>query len=184
MLMAVIVTILVYSFILTVAAFYKDYSGYFVLDTIDVVLAGPCMWIVLLVLFLLNPYLRKINRKWTYKPQSQKDIQKIVKKIVSLYDKKRNDGDVFDFFCMLSNEYGDIFGWEDLEIKSPKYERVNKAFSRLMFYQQKETIEELSKYFEKISDKDVIKSWNLIDGHEYYVRKTGSEEKSDGKKHD
>ena len=43
MIKGIIIGILIYSFIITIADIYKDSSSYFQMDEIDAVLAGPFM---------------------------------------------------------------------------------------------------------------------------------------------
>ena len=39
----IIITILIYSLILTIVTLYKDNSSYYMIGTIDIIIAGPCM---------------------------------------------------------------------------------------------------------------------------------------------
>ena len=57
MLKIIITTVFVYSFILTCVCIYKDSSGYFSMDDIDAVTAGPCMWLLMLLLLVSRPIL-------------------------------------------------------------------------------------------------------------------------------
>ncbi len=156
----VIITILIYSLILTIVTLYKDASGYYTADDIDIITAGPVCWVVALIFVVLKPFLKnRTGKKKEYKLKSSKYIQKTVKKIVTVYrknlQKRGYEPDYIDF-SIHSGEFNvnDIEGWDVLMVKSPIYESLNNRFERLMWHQKEETVEELKKYFSEAKDYD------------------------------
>ena len=154
--MNIIITILIYSLILTIVTLYKDSSGYYEADVIDIVTAGPVCWVLVLILVLLKPFLKKKKEK-QYKPRSSKYIQKTVKRIVTVYKKylRGDEVDYIDFSIYRGNyDFNDADGWDVLMVKKARYEFINKRFERLMWHQKEETVEELKKYFSEAKDYD------------------------------
>lgn len=84
-----LITILIYSTILTIVNFVKNESSYSVgIETVDIVTSGPIMWIILLLLVVFKKPLsatykyfqkRKEERNHSF---SKKQIEKTVKKII------------------------------------------------------------------------------------------------------
>ena len=64
----VLITILVYSLILTIVTLYKDNSGYYMVETIDIIIAGPVCWVLCLILFLIKPIVKPLMNKREIKP--------------------------------------------------------------------------------------------------------------------
>lgn len=156
----VIITILIYSLILTIVTLYKDASGYYRADDIDIVTAGPICWVIALIILVLKPFLKsRTRKKKEYKLKSSKYIQKTVKKIITIYrknlQKRRYEPDYIDF-SMYRGEFNvnDVEGWDVLMIKQARYEFINNRFERLMWHQKEETVEELKKYFSEAKDYD------------------------------
>ncbi len=158
--LSVIVTIFLYSLILTLVTLYKDSSGYYTMDDIDIVTAGPICWLLILIIMFLKPFLKHMKKKeHKYKPKSAKYIQKTVKKIITIYRKKlQNRGykpDYIDFSIYRGAfNVNEIEGWDVLMVKRARYELLNKHFSDLMWHQKEETIEEVKKYFIEVKDYD------------------------------
>ena len=165
-----VIAILIYSFVLTAVTVYKDSSNYYIVETIDIVFAGPIAWTLALVLFLLRPVykLYKVSSQNKEKSYQRKDaayIKRIVKKIVRNYLRKKEHNDYFNFNCMMGSEYGEYAGWYALFAKKPRYERLNQQFKKLMFHQKEETITELKKHFVKVT-KEIMEKDNCA---EWYI---------------
>ena len=81
-LIGALIAILVYSLILTISVIYKDNSGYFILSDLDVVLAGPICWIlIILIRVIIRPIFSLFPKKEkNRKPKSEKFIKKMSKK--------------------------------------------------------------------------------------------------------
>ena len=154
--LSVIVTILIYSLILTIVTLYKDSSGYYRADDIDIVTAGPVCWVLVLILVLLKPFFKNRKKKEKqYKPRSSKYVEKTVKRIVTIYKKhlRGDETDLVDFSRYRGDyDFSDAYGWDVLMIKKARYEFINKRFERLMWYQKEETVKELKRYFDEVRD--------------------------------
>lgn len=159
MIFGLFVGILVYSFILTIIIFYKDNSSFFLVDNIDIVVAGPICWLLCLIMFLLRPVLRKIlnnKKEKTYQKKSTKSIQKVVKRIITIYKNHYEVDEYFDF----NNTYDDdldIRGWKSITVNKAKYEWINKKFNNLMLFQKDETLSIIKEYFELVPEEDLKK---------------------------
>ena len=156
--MGILIGILIYSLILSIITLYKDNSSYFIVETLDIIIAGPCLWIIMLILAIIRPIYRhfyKEKESTPYESKSDKYIEKIVRKIVKIYKKHQSYDDIFDF-TMFSGEYNcnDIEGWKALLIKKARYERLNRKFKSLMWNSDKDrTIAILKPYFTKITEQ-------------------------------
>lgn len=155
----IIITILVYSFVLTVFNLYKDSSSYFMVDTIDFIFAGPFGWLLCLCVPVLRKIIKTIPKKEKVrKVRDQKYIAKVVKKIIKQYKKKEYTDDYFDFsFREGRYSVNDVEGWNELMRSKPSNERLNNKFTSLMLYQKDETIAELKKYCEIMNEEKMKK---------------------------
>ena len=170
----VIVGILIYSTILTILTVYKDNSSYFIVSTLDVVMAGPVCWVTILLLHLTGKVYVRIRKKAgkekpkQYRPKSQKKIEKIVRKVVQEFKKKNDASELyFDFRCKDGDDYGNYEGYDMLLVKNPVHERLNNQFMRLLWNQTEEVHKELSKYFEPLTEErmmeDEYDDWTIED---------------------
>ena len=164
-----LIAVLIYSIILTISAIYKDNSSYFILSDLDIILAGPACWILIVwIRFFIRPLFSLFpSKEKERKPKSKKYIKKIVKKIVNNYKKKKYHGDYFDFNFCFGDEYDDFAGYEDLLVKKPQYEWLNKHFCSLMECQKNEVLKELLLYFEPVTESRMIQDkrseWYISD---------------------
>ena len=151
----IIITILIYSLILTIVTVYKDNSSYYMVETIDVIIAGPVCWILCLVLYLIKPIIKPIvekHKNTPYKVKSKKYIEQVVSKIVKNYIKHSNYDELFDFsFRQGEFNCNDIEGWGRLLVNRPINERLNHKFEHLMYNQKDDTLVELIKYFDVVT---------------------------------
>lgn len=147
MIKGIVIGVLIYSTILTIFLIYKDNSGYFMVDTLDVILGGPVCWTVVIVIrfigFIFKAFHIKFKKK-EYKLKSEAEIRKIVSKIVSIYKKNRNiERTGYDIFCFTKRqdyEGNGIDGWDRLMVKKPRYEHINEKFERIMWKQEDEAL--------------------------------------------
>lgn len=165
-----IIAILIYSLLITLATIYMDNSGYYILGDLNIIIAGPVLWIYSLLLIIFRMPLKKIYNKWhnrkkEYKKKDNKYIEKIVLKIIKNY-KKKNYDDYFDFNKMTDDPYCCYSGWESLLIKKEKNESLNKKFSRLMSNQKEDVINILNKYSVVANEALMIKE----NRDEYYIQ--------------
>ena len=70
-------------------------------------------------------------------------------------DRLRMLEEAYDFY--FNDDYGYWYGWDRLLTKKARFEHLNDKFSNLMYSNQKdETIEELKKYFDKVTREMMI----------------------------
>ena len=165
-----ILGIMIYSLILTIIAFYKDNSSYFMLEPLDIVAAGPCMWIIYLVILILRPIaqlFKNPDKKRIYKNKNDKYIAKITKRIVNNYRNKKYHNDYFKLDNYSDDYSGNFSGYESLLVKKPKNEWLNKKFISLMQHQKEQTIKHLLPYFVLLTKDMMIKD----NCDEYYIKK-------------
>ena len=151
----IIITILIYSLILTIVTLYKDSSGYYMVETLDIIIAGPVCWILCLILFLIKPIVKPLMNKREvkpYSPKSKKYIERIIYKIIKNYKKHFRYEELFDFsFRQGEFNCNDIEGWGRLLVNRPIHEQLNRKFERLMYNQKDDTLAELTKYFDVVT---------------------------------
>lgn len=167
-----LIGIMIYSFILTIVTLYKDNSGYFIVSTLDIIMAGPFGWFLLFIInFILRPIycliFKEKNKEYKHKNKSQSCIKRVVKNIVKNYSKKKYHNDYFNLNEWFDDYYGDYKGYESLVVKKARNEWLNNKFIMLMKYQKEETLEELKKYF--IVVNETIMKNDKCD--EYYIKK-------------
>lgn len=173
MVKGIIIGVLIYSLVLTIVTLYKDNSSYFMVETLDVIVAGPVAWILMMVFSLIRPILKKCYDARKTKERTVKNekyIKKVVAKIIKKYTKymeKRNYKRDYFNFNIRNGEFNvnDIEGWGRLEVKSPLNEKINKKFSDLMYHQKEQTIKELKKYFKLLTEEEMRKD----DCDEYWI---------------
>ena len=151
----IIITILIYSLILTIVTLYKDSSGYYMVETLDIIIAGPVCWILCLILFLIKPIVKPLMNKRKvkpYSPKSKKYIERIIHKVIKNYKKHSKYEELFDFsFRQGEFNCNDIEGWGRLLVNRPIHEQLNRKFERLMYNQKDDTLAELTKYFDVVT---------------------------------
>lgn len=155
MLQIIITTILIYSLILTIVTIYKDNSSYYIVDIIDIIVAGPVCWILCLLFYLIKPIIKPIvekHKNTPYKVKSKKYIEHITNKVIKNYKKYSNYDELFDFsFRQGEFNCNDIEGWGRLLVNKPINERLNHKFESLMYHQKDDTLVELLKYFDVVT---------------------------------
>lgn len=146
---------MIYSLILTIVTLYKDSSGYYMVETLDIIIAGPVCWILCLILFLIKPIVKPLMNKRKvkpYSPKSKKYIERIIHKIIKNYKKHYRYEELFDFsFRQGEFNCNDIEGWGRLLVNRPIHEQLNRKFERLMYNQKDDTLAELTKYFDVVT---------------------------------
>lgn len=181
MILGIIIGITIYSAILTVLTLYQDNSGYFAVETLDILMAGHVMWTLIGILYIVKMIYKRLPNKRKgqkeYAPKSDKYIKNTVKRIVKNYSKQKYHDDIFDF-TMMSGAYNcnDVEGWERLLVKKAMNERINNKFKGLMYHCDKEkTTEEIKKYFIRVTEEYMkehdFSEWFIMDNKntELYV---------------
>lgn len=159
MLKGIIIAVLVYSLILTVALLYEDNSSFYSVELLDIILAGPFAWAFMLFQKLFEPLLNKIYDKIQNAPYKRKNaryIKRIVKSIVRKYKKSYAADSYVDFDKITDGNISGIEGYTILMIRSPLNEWVNRKFSSLMRHQEDELIQELKNYFHQVTLQEMI----------------------------
>lgn len=159
----IMIGVFIYSFILTILTIYQDNSGYFMVEFLDVVMAGPCMWIFMLFLTIFRFFYKNFHKenKQKIKEYQKKDIkyiQKVAKKIVKKYRKSQYNADYIDFTKMQDYDSEGIEGYKCLIVHKAMNEHLNNKFESLMIHQKQDTIKELEKYFKKVTEEDMRKN--------------------------
>lgn len=169
----VIIIILIYSLILTIVTLYKDSSSYYMVETLDIIIAGPVCWVLCLVLYLIKPIIKPIiekHKNTPYKVKSKKYIERVTNKIVKNYKKHSSYDELFDFsFRQGEFSCNDIEGWGRLLVNKPIYEQLNRKFERLMYNQKDDTLAELTKYFDIVT-KEMLEVTG--DYNQYFIDDT------------
>lgn len=135
--LTVLITVFVYSLIATVICLYKDNSSYHEMDELDAVIAGPCMWILLLFLFLLRPLFKKREGKEKKKKivYTTQDVRKTVAKYIRIY-KRKNKGYEAPWMIPekthLSFDY-DVVRPSELKLRRGRYERIEKKYLSMCY---------------------------------------------------
>lgn len=175
MIKGILIGMLIYSFILTVVTIYKDNSGYFIVDTIDVIAAGPFAWLLMLIFTIVRAVISAIipkdkrqSKKREYVPKNSAYIERITKKIVRIYKKVKvkqwHEVNYFSFeHRSVFYNYNNVEGWNILMVKKPRYEGINRKFESLMYNQKEDVVKELEKYF-----VPVTKEYLMNDGWDIY----------------
>lgn len=184
--MEILITVLTYSTIITAVQLYKDSSSYsFGPDTIDIVISGPVMWVVLFVgNFIVCPLHKIISKhckqtKKTVKLYSEKKAKRIVAKIIKVYKKETAKNPYWCEDCfVMQRHYFDCYGndgidgLEKLPIKKARYEYLNKKYFHLLYNQFDLLLEIIQPYFERWTEADYIE--NEFD--EYWIERHKNDE--------
>lgn len=134
--LTVLITVFAYSLIATVICLYKDNSSYHMMDELDAIIAGPCMWILLLFLFLLRPFTKK--RKGKKKKEvvyATQDVRKTVIKYIRIF-KRRNKGKEAPWIVPQGTYYSfdDVTVHpSDLKLRHGRYERIENKYLNMCY---------------------------------------------------
>lgn len=172
--LAVLITVLVYSLIITIVDTIKDVSSYSIgLESwVDIVIAGPVMWVVIGIMAIIRPLYQKFHKEKKIKYYSEKQIQKTVTKIIRLYKKKHKDECVW--LCP-QDAYLDIDEVErpsKIELRTIRHELIEKKYHRMCYNQHKEVWSALckigypvteSKYWETFKDNTYKECWEKVE---------------------
>ena len=167
MILGILIGICIYSLILTIITLYRDGSSYFFTYKSDILIAGPVMWVYLFLYALFYYSYLFLKGKGIIRPKEKKQktyslekVKKIIQKVIQVYQKdmeKRKYVDYFDLSLRHSKiDYDVTEGWDNLLIKKPKNERLNRQFERLMWYQKEETLAILTTYFDLLTKEEVM----------------------------
>lgn len=139
-LLTVIITIIAYSTILSIVCIYKDISKYNSLDEIDIIVAGPVQWLLFGLFFIIRKIVDAYNKKnkksnKTKKPKKRKEytdkqIEKIVRKVIRIYKRKHYVKWVAIDNNLLHElgEYSGIYHIKDLRPRSALHELLEDKY--------------------------------------------------------
>lgn len=172
-----VITVFIYSFIVTLLNIYKDTSSYSNgMEWMDIISGGPVTWAVIIFVRVFHKPITAIVKKFSSRPKkvktySTKQIEKIVEKIIRNAQKTGSRKNVYyDLTRYFGGYDGDYEGWEYLIVKKEKYQFINKKFSRCMSNQTDETLEILKRYFIPAT-KEVMIADNC---NEWYIEQYGN----------
>ena len=159
MIKGIIIGLLIYSFINTIVVIYKDCSSYFIVETLDCIIAGPFLWIIMLFIKIFNINFEKLLNKKP-KPKNKAKIKRIVKRtykhFTKYWDKYDEFGPYIDFQKkFIYDNYCGIEGYGSFLIKKPMYELLNKDFEYIIKHQYYETIPFLQEYFRPLNEEEI-----------------------------
>lgn len=164
-----IISILIYSLILTAICIYKDISKYQELSEIDVIIAGPICWILYIIIILIKKIKNhfKINlRDKKHKVYSKKEIDKTVKRIVKIFNNTlrknyyvndnvilvHNMSDTYMSFPYIDDIY--VLTINQLAPNTAIHEIISRRYIKMCDQNGKYVFTALSKYYESAKDHD------------------------------
>lgn len=157
MIKGIIIGLLIYSFINTVIVIYKDCSSYFIVETLDYIVAGPFLWIIMFLVKGFNISFEKLLNK-NSKPKNKAKIKRIVKRTYKHFTKYWDNKfrPYIDFQRrLIYDNYCGIEGYDSFLIKKPMYESLNRDFKYIIKYQYYETIPFLEEYFRPLNEEEI-----------------------------
>lgn len=159
MIKGIIIGLLIYSFINTAIVIYKDCSSYFIVEALDYIVAGPFLWIIMLLVKIFSINFERLLNK-NPKPKSKAKIKRIVKRTYKHFtkycDKYSKFRPYIDFQRkFIYDNYCGIEGYNFFLIKKPIYELLNKDFEYIIKYQYYETIPFLQEYFRPLNEEEI-----------------------------
>lgn len=179
----IIVTILIYSLILTLATIYQDNSSYYTVETLDIIIAGPVCWALLIFVLVARCIYKKlpidIRHKIENKPKKKKSysenkIRKIVSKVIKRDKKYRNKIHDDGYYVTLDrksdihNSY--IYGWGFFIKRDEFSESLNKKFEYVMYDQEYGNIAKavFREVFRSVTAKELVQNrvaYNLYEAN-------------------
>ena len=164
----VLITILIYSTLLTILFIYKDFSNYSVENSYaDLILAGPVCWVLVVLVNLLHVFkpVREFFDKFLKRDPKDFTVKKAERIVYFITLIAKRDKWRPDAWFNIDTDYEfkqDYFCWNDLMVKKFPYEMLNKRFNRLMRKQHHLGKAALLKYMTPITKddyKDCNKWW-------------------------
>ena len=172
--MGILITILIYSFILTVVFCWKDSSSYSIgMEPIDAIIGGPFMWLLLLLLASIRLF-RKSNKRKEKEQKTYTSEQKaaIVKKFIGIWKSIQKKNKHYEAIWLLHPKQYiayDITGIEriyNLKLRQPLHERIERKFHRLCYSSDVEIFDLIRQYARPLNDND-IKDFNTYERNLY-----------------
>lgn len=171
--LAILITVLVYSLIITIVDTIKDISSYSSgLDNIDIVIAGPVMWVIIGIVAIIRPLYQKFHKdkKKEIKQYSEKQIQKTVAKVIRLYKKKHSDEDVWLCSQDVYIAVDEVERPSNICLGTIKHKLLERKYHTMCYNQSKEVWSALCKIGHPVTES---KDWEAFKNNtwkEYYER--------------
>lgn len=172
--LAVLITVLVYSLIITIVDTIKDVSFYSngLENWVDIIIAGPIMWVTIGLVAIIRPLYQKLRKKKQKKIKyySEKQIQKTVAKVIRLYKKKHSDDDIW--LCPQDAYIGvdEVEKPSTIELGTIRYELLERKYHKMCYNQPKEVWSALCKIGHPVTES---KDWGTFKNNtwkEYWER--------------
>lgn len=154
MLLGLVIGILIYSVILTAVVLYKNSSSYFMVEVLDIVVAGPVCWLLFVIAAICQAVRGNRPKKFKSSYKSVRYINKVVKNVIRNYSRLHRDDDEYFDLNRMTGRYqaDDICGWEDLLVNRASHEFINNKFKSLMMHQKDATLKAVTKYFVPVTE--------------------------------
>lgn len=155
--LAVLITVLVYSLIITIVDTIKDISSYSSgLESIDIIIAGPIMWLMVGVIAIIRPLYQKLHKGKSKKIKyySEKQIQKTVVKVIKLYKKKHPNEGVW--LCPQNIYVGvdEIDKPSNISLGTIRYELLENKYYKMCYNQPDKVWSALCKIGHSITESE------------------------------
>lgn len=172
--LAVLITVLVYSLIITIVDTIKDVSSYSmgIESWVDIIIAGPVMWTVIGIVAIIRPLYQKFHKGKSKKIKyySEKQIQKTVTKVIRLYKKKHpNDG---IWLCPQNIYIGvdEIDRPSNIRLGTIRHELLEKKYHNMCYNQTKEVWNALCKIGHPVTQSEYWENFKNNTWKEYWER--------------
>lgn len=156
--LAILITVLVYSLIITIVDIIKDVSSYSsgLESWVDIIIAGPVMWALMGIMAIIRPLYQKFHNGKLKKVKyySDKQIQKTVAKVIRLYKKKYKDEIVW--LCPQDVYLGvdEVERPSKIALRTIRHELLEKKYHRMCYHQPDEVWSALCKIGHSVTDSE------------------------------
>lgn len=172
--LAVLITVLVYSLIITVVDIIKDTSSYSngLESWVDIVIAGPVMWAVMGIIAIIRPLYQKFHngKQKRIKHYSEKQIQKTVTKTIRLYKKKHRDECVW--LCPQDAYLGidEVERPSKIELGTIRHELLERKYHKMCYNQHKEVWSVLCKIGHPVTESEYWETFKNNTWKDYWEK--------------
>ena len=166
--LAILITVLVYSLIITIVDIIKDVSSYSggLESWVDIMIAGPVMWALMGIVAIIRPLYQKFHKGKSKKIKYyyEKQIQKTVAKVIRLYKEKYKDE------CVWLCPQDAYLGVDEVERPSNiclgtiRYELLENKYHKMCYNQHKEVWSALCKIGHPITESEC---WETFKNNTY-----------------
>ena len=177
--LAVLITVLVYSLIITIVDTIKDVSSYSngLENWVDIVIAGPIMWVVIGIMAIIRPLYQKFHKEKQkeIKYYPEKQIQKTVAKVIRLYKKKYPNADVwlcpqYAYLIVGCEPVDEVEKPSKIELGTIRHELLERKYHNMCYNQPNEVWSALCEIGHPVTES---KDWETFKNNtwkEYWER--------------